>query len=283
MSLPSYRSLRWVAAAALVVAASVPGAAQSRATVTVADYERAEKFMGYNTNPLVFNGPVRATWLPGDRFWYRNTGINGTEFILVDAVKGTKAPAFDHAAIAATLTRLLGKPVTAARLPFQQITFAADNTAFSFDTEGKRFTCDFQGKDCTSANRPATVPNSELSPDGKYAAYIKDWNLWVRDMTTGTDKQLTTDGVKDYGYATDNAGWTSSDRAVLKWSPDSKKIATFQQDQRKAGEMYLVNTVAGHPTLKAWKYPLPGDDYVTMIERVIIEVDGAKVIRLKMG
>ena len=79
-------------------------------------------------------------------------------------------------------------------------------------------------------------------------------------MTTGADKQLTTDGIKDYGYATDNAGWISSDRPVLKWSPDSKKIATFQQDQRKTGDMYLVNTAAGHPTLRAWKYPLPGDE-----------------------
>ncbi len=47
--------------------------------------------------------------------------------------------------------------------------------------------------------------------------------------------------------------------------------------------MYLVNTVAGHPTLQAWKYPLPGDEFVTMIERVVIEVDGPKVTRLKMG
>jgi dipeptidyl aminopeptidase/acylaminoacyl peptidase len=107
--------------------------------------------------------------------------------------------------------------------------------------------------------------------------------LWVRDTTSGQDKQLTTDGVKDYGYATDNAGWTSSDRPVLKWSPDSRRIATFQQDQRNAGDMYLVNTVAGHPTLRAWKYPLPGDDNVTMIERVIIDVEPLKVTRLKMG
>jgi dipeptidyl aminopeptidase/acylaminoacyl peptidase len=66
------------------------------------------------------------------------------------------------------------------------------------------------------------------------------------------------------------------------WSPDSKKIATFQQDQRKTGEMYLVSTQVGHPKLEAWKYPLPGDENVTMIERVIIEVDQPRVIRLKM-
>jgi dipeptidyl aminopeptidase/acylaminoacyl peptidase len=282
MALLSCRPTQLLAAGAIIFAATVPGSAQARATVTVADYERAEKFMNYNTTPLVSNGPVRATWLPGDRFWYRNTNATGSEFFLVDAVKATKAPAFNHAAVAAALTTAMGKPATATQLPFAQITFAADSLSFWFDNAGKRWTCDVQGKQCTSADRPAPVPNSELSPDGKYAAYIKDWNLWVRDMTTGSDTQLTTDGVKDYGYATDNAGWISSDRPVLKWSPDSKKIATFQQDQRKAGEMYLVNTTAGHPTLRAWKYPLPGDEFVTMIERVVIDVDGPKVTRLKM-
>jgi hypothetical protein len=88
--------------------------------------------------------------------------------------------------------------------------------------------------------------------------------------------------VKDYGYGTDNAGWIRSERPVVLWSPDSKTIATFQQDQRKVGEMYLVSTTAGHPSLEAWKYPLPGDDVVTMIERVLVDVDAAKVIRLKM-
>ena len=73
-----------------------------------------------------------------------------------------------------------------------------------------------------------------------------------------------------------------SDNPILVWSPDSKKIATFQQDQRKDGEMYLVPVTNGHPQLKAWKYPLVGDKDVTMIERVIIDVDAAKVVRLKM-
>ena len=69
---------------------------------------------------------------------------------------------------------------------------------------------------------------------------------------------------------------------IVVWSPDSKKIATFQQDQRNVGEMYLVDTKVGHPTLQAWKYPLPGDDVVTMIQRVVIDVDSGKIVRLQM-
>ncbi len=120
------------------------------------------------------------------------------------------------------------------------------------------------------------------SPDGSKEAFIRDWNLWVRHIGSGKETQLTTDGVKDFGYATDNAGWTHSDRAILLWSPDSKKIATFQQDQRHLKDMYLVTTNVGAPKLESWKYPLPEDKQIAMIHRVIIEVETPKVIRLKM-
>jgi dipeptidyl aminopeptidase/acylaminoacyl peptidase len=125
-------------------------------------------------------------------------------------------------------------------------------------------------------------PSAVVSPDGKKEAFIRDWNLWVREIATGQEKQLTTDGVKDFGYATDNAGWTTSSRAILLWSPDSRKIATQQQDERNVGEMYLVETKVGHPQLRSWKYPLPGDSVVAMIHRVIIEVESGRLVRLQM-
>lgn len=124
--------------------------------------------------------------------------------------------------------------------------------------------------------------NEVLSPDGKKAVFIKDWNLWVRDLESKKETQLTTDGVKDNGYATDNAGWKMSDGPIVRWSPDSKKLATFQQDQREVSDMYLVTTNVGAPVLKAWKYPLPGDKVIPMIRRVVIDVENAKVISLNI-
>jgi dipeptidyl aminopeptidase/acylaminoacyl peptidase len=122
-----------------------------------------------------------------------------------------------------------------------------------------------------------------LSPDGKYAAFIRDWNLWVKETKSGKEWALTRDGVKDFGYATDNAGWKQSDRAILSWSPDSKRIASYQQDQRHVSDMYLVKTTVGAPELQQWKYPLPGDSDIIRIYRVIINVEEGKVVRLKMG
>ncbi len=121
-----------------------------------------------------------------------------------------------------------------------------------------------------------------LSPDGTKAAFIKDWNLWVKDVSTGKETQLTTDGIENFGYATDNAGWRKSDRPILLWSPDSKKIATYQQDQRHVSDMYLVSTNVGEPKLEAWKYPLPEDEKVIQIHRVIIDTEKPEVMRLDM-
>src|SRR5690348_14641652 len=67
--------------------------AQAPASVrvlTAADYARAERFMTYNTTPLVLHSGVRATWLPDDRFWYRTVTEKGTEAFLIDPASGAR-------------------------------------------------------------------------------------------------------------------------------------------------------------------------------------------------
>jgi len=257
--------------------------------------------MTYNTTPLVLRSGVRPTWLADERFWYRNTIAEGSEFVLVDPVKKTRGPAFDHAKLATALSTATNAKYDAYHLPFTEFTMAPDSGSISFTVGTARWKCDVMGNKCDPDTSADTTQRQgrggrgggggggrggqridSPSPDGKLTAFIRDYNLWIREVPGGKETQLTTDGVKDFGYATDNAGWVDSNRAVLLWSPDSKKIATFQQDQRGVGEMYLVNTQVGHPTLRAWKYPLPGDDVVTTIQRVIVNIDGPKVIRLLM-
>jgi dipeptidyl aminopeptidase/acylaminoacyl peptidase len=282
------------------LASTAPSAAQQQ-VFTAADYDRASRFLAQGVNNLVAGGSVDANWLADDRFWYRSTAGSNAEFILVDPARKTRAPAFDHARVAAALSSASGQSHTAQQLPFQVIEFSARADSISFDAGTRRFTCDVRGNTCTNVGaaragaagggrggrggggggRGGAAP-AVLSPDGKRAAFIRNWNLWVRDVASGQEKQLTRDGEKDFGYATDNAGWAGSDRAILLWSPDSKKIATQQQDERKVGDMYLVNTSVGHPTLRAWKYPLPGDSVVAMLHRVIIDVDAGTIVRLQM-
>ncbi len=267
---------------------------KAQQTLTEKNYQKAESFLGYNTQKYVDHTFSFPQWLSGDRFWYRTLTPQGAEFILVDPVKHTRTVAFDQQKLSAALSKALGKPVDAYLLPFNYFNYSEDNKNIIFRANGQQWIASLQNytitKDTASAmnvtgnSRRFPRRNNEevLSPDGTRAAFIKDWNLWVRDVKTGKETQLTTDGVKDFGYATDNAGWKHSDAAILRWSPDSKKIATFKQDQRQVGDMYLVSTNVGHPTLEAWKYPLPGDEHIPMITRVIINVDNPKLITLNV-
>ncbi len=268
--------------------------AQQKQVLTATDYENAERFLSYNTAPLVDNGPVNPNWLPGDLFWFRNLNSKGSEFILVNPAKKTVAPAFDHQKLASGINAATGKTFTDSNLPFQSFSFVDNNTAITFKVDEKLWKCDLKTylvtADTTKQLAPGPKrigrrirPDAEVvSPDGSKAAFIRKYNLWVKDVKTGALTQLTTDGIKDFGYATDNAGWKSSDAPILSWSPDSKKIATFKQDQRNASNMYLVSTNVGEPKLKEWKYPLPGDKEIITIQRVIINVDTPKVITLQI-
>ncbi len=234
--------------AALIGATLVSMGANAQApAVTTADYARAESFLRDKVIPLVSGMGVQPIWLSNDRLGYRNpVAGGGTQFILVDPARGT---------------RLACSPET-------------DRCGGALDPG-----------ELSRLRPPGRAPGTRpevLSPDGKSAAFIRNFNLWVRDVATGRENQLTTDGQKDFGYATDNAGWVKSDRPVLVWSPDSKKIATFQQDERNVGDMYLVTTKVGHPELQAWKYPLPGDSVIAMISRVVIDVAAPRVIRFQM-
>ncbi|PYO68396.1 MAG: S9 family peptidase, partial [Gemmatimonadetes bacterium] len=81
------------------------GFAQQPRVLTADDYARAERFLGYNTTPLVFGVGVRPTWLADGRFWYRIAIPQGFEYVLVDPAKRTRGRLFDHAALAAALSR----------------------------------------------------------------------------------------------------------------------------------------------------------------------------------
>ncbi|MFC1476886.1 DPP IV N-terminal domain-containing protein [candidate division KSB1 bacterium] len=245
-------------------------------------YARAESFLSANTTPLVTGTMSNPVWMADGRLQYRKTVPGGNEFVLVDPVERTKTTPFDHERLARALSEATDREIDAISLPFTQFEFSDNDRSIIFESGGKKYSCDLQSYRITDQGDVPRYRNSIISPDGKRAAFIRNYDLWVRDLATGRETRLTTDGEKDFGYATNNAGWTKSDGPVLLWSPDSKMIATFQHDGREVGEMYLVSTKVGHLELQAWKCPLPGDDHIFMLHRVVIHVDRPRVVRLQM-
>jgi dipeptidyl-peptidase-4 len=247
--------------------------------VTAADYARAERLVGYNANPLLDHAVTRVTWMDPTHFWYRDHDVTGDRLLQMDTTTGTASPLLDQRELATALTAASGKPIDPTRLPITA--YRALDGGYEISIDDARYQCDRELKHCVAhPSTPGQAP-AVRAPDGKREAFIRDWNLWLREVATGAERPLTSDGITDDGYATDNAGWTHSDRAILVWSPDSRRIATFRQDQRRTGSMTLVGTSVGHPRVQTWKYPLVGDPDVTMIERVVIDATSGEIVRLK--
>jgi dipeptidyl aminopeptidase/acylaminoacyl peptidase len=271
-----------------ITAKAVPG------EVTAADYARAASFLPGRTRPLVDHDVQRVKWLDDHRFWYVDHDAGGDHYRVMDAATGKAIPAFDQARLATALGRATGQPVAANHLriadyrPMPDGRLEVSLAGAGDHSSGTSYLCDLDGdgrcvdRRSALAHKPGTEPGT-VSPDGRLAVFVRDWNLWLRDLDTGKETRLTTDGVENFGYATDNSGWQHSDAAIVKWSPDSTRVATYQQDQRTVGDMYVLHTGVGHPRLEQWKEPLVGDRDEVTIAPVVIDVRNAKVTRLKMA
>ena len=122
------------------------GVAQGK-QYTTEDYARAEKFMGYNVNSLVYHGVARPTWMGDGRFWYRDNGPDGVTFMVVDPAKGTKTPALDQEKLAAALTAsTAGKmKADAHHLMISEIAFSDGDKTVVVGNGSRSFRCDLSG------------------------------------------------------------------------------------------------------------------------------------------
>jgi dipeptidyl-peptidase-4 len=257
------------------------------AQVTKEDYIRAERFLPANARKLVFKTEVRPNWIgESDRFWYLNNTQEGKEFILVEPARSTRRLAFEHVKLAAALSKESGKAYVHNKLPFTSFEFVQDGRAIQFDVGKDRWTCNLKTYECTKTEKPKRKPIHELiSPDESWAAFVKDYNIYVRPADKEEEIVLTSDGEEYYDYGSSPEGRTTTvTERLLKrkrppvalWSPDSKKLVTHKLDQRKVGELHLVQSVpskGSRPVLHSYRYSLPGDKELPLAELVILDVE----------
>ena len=114
----------------------------------------------------VYKSVVTPHWLTnGTQFWYRNDLRGGAkEFILVDAEKGTRHPAFDHRKLAAALSKAAGQEFKAEQLPFAEIEFVDGGKAIQFEANGKSWKCDLKSYECTATKSSEEKPAARLEP-----------------------------------------------------------------------------------------------------------------------
>jgi dipeptidyl aminopeptidase/acylaminoacyl peptidase len=231
----------------------------------------------------VFRDGITPHWFANDtRFWYRNDlRAEARQFILVDAEQGTREPAFDHAKLATAFSRTVGAEYTAEKLPFDSIEFIDDAKAIYFKVGDTFWRCDLTSYECSKTEGKApqasetndasaeperrgrgqrqhggeTDRSSERSPDGKWMAFVKDHNLFIRSRDDDTKEiQLSDDGKEGLVYGR------------FSWSPDSKRLAAFRIEPGERKEVYLIQSSpqgGGRAKLQTRPYALPGDKFTT--------------------
>jgi dipeptidyl aminopeptidase/acylaminoacyl peptidase len=266
--------------------------------VTQSDYARAEQLLSWNAANKVYGMESgffgllpTVKWLEGDRFVYRNKVSEGTEFVFVDPSRSVRRPAFDHARLAAVLSVAADTSYLPYKLPFQEFEYLEGRRSIEFFVaDSVRWRCNLTSYDCTGPDSIPKRPATEtLSPDGEWVAFERDENLWVRSVENGEEIQLSQDGETDYGYAVIPEGCcqeiTSRRQGLkrpptLRWSPDSRRIATHRYDERKVERLHLLEAAPGRPKLHSYAYALPGDSIVPMYDIYIFDVESQSSVRV---
>ena len=265
--------LRCGSGALLVAGVVLGGSAVGRAQGLPADYERADRLPAL-VQGKVTRDRVAPRWFAGnDRFWYRvDLGGGRSEFVVVDATKGEKRPAFDHVKLAAALARTAKQVVGATSLPFGDIAIDEDgSTRFALDGKGYRY--DPKADAITPADAPEPGPpepaegragrrrpggfptrersNEVASPDNKWAAFLKGRETWLREKATGEEFAIRTEGDPKEGW---NRG--------IYWAPDSSKIVVVRTTPGDDRKVFLVESSPKsqlQPKLSSYDYLKPGD------------------------
>ncbi len=253
---------------ALALSLAVPHTASAQGTA--ADYARAQQLRARQQH-LVVDAVDQVRWIDSTpRFWYRMSTAAGMAFIVADAESKQKRPAFDQTHLATALTAFLHRPISADSLPFATIDFVDAEQAIAFSVGTVRLRCSLRDYACARStdrrgtrfdagvggalygSRPAEDTTERTSPDGKWAASTRNYNVFVRPTTGGNGFVLSTDGSEGNGYR----------QRTLVWSPDSRRIAVYRVLPGYGREVhYVESSPLGQvqPIYSSRLYSKPGD------------------------
>ncbi|MCE2825449.1 MAG: DPP IV N-terminal domain-containing protein, partial [Sediminibacterium sp.] len=281
--------------------------------VTKANYALAARFSPKKVDKLIFSTSVDPHFLKkSERFWYMYETTEGKKWYIVDPIKAEKKVLFDNADLAAKITRIVKDPFDAQHLAIDSMRFIRDENWIQFevkssqeiekkDSTAKKGTPAVKVKkvfyfeynlqtaelvELPELKKPKRKPSwANVSPDGNSVVFGRNNNLYWMDKasyekalinendSTIVEKQLTKDGIENFGYFNDNnlsgTGQTDEEKekdknkrkgAYVMWSPNAKYFVVKKVDNTKVKDLWVINNVSGpRPTLETYKYWMPGE------------------------
>ena len=275
------------------------GTVQVNSQERLPEYLQAEKFTQDKLNTMLFSTTVDPHWFQqGNCFWYEYKTSDGKFWYVVDPAKRTKNLLFDRDELASELTEIVRDPYDAQHLPITNLKAKEDGRTFTFEVTSTKeiknekgeeenevfyFSYDYPTRKLTHLKDKEKdlemLDWASVSPDKKTVIYAKDLNLYKMSYedylkakkdekdSTIVEIQLTTDGVKDFGYGmpyrmvnTDTLCNGKRRGVYGAWSPDSRYFVTVLSDDRAVKDLWVLNVMSKpRPTLETYKYQMPGE------------------------
>lgn len=228
------------------------------------DYQRSEQLKN-QLKDKVYSAPSTATWsVSGSWFWYLIQTPRGKEFIAVNAKEKKRQLAFNQESLAQQLSQSLNKKIEPYALPFSTFKYLKNDQEIEFNAEELVWTYGLNNQILTkkepirseerrywgaSGNDQPDKP--VFSPDSNWTAYIKNYNLYIREVSTKKEFQLSYDGSEGDYYS-----------GYVQWSPDSKKVVANKIRPNQKHLIYFVRSSPEdqlQPKLENREYLKPGD------------------------
>ncbi len=255
---------------------------------TLDDYKRAYQLGTRFGADKVYYSNVTPQWIEGTHaFWYVQRAPEGDVYLTVNADTKQRKPLFDATLLAAKLngnkSATAGKPVDAKKLSLMRLRVNAAQDTLRFVQNNINW-CYAVKKDALTSEGAVQTRQREkhwmetddektaqpaTSPDGRWTAYIKNDNVYVKEIATGKEKALSIDGTLGNYYS-----------AYLQWSPDSKKVLSKRIRPVEKRYVYYVESSPAsqlQPILHKQEYCKPGDELPFKVP-CIFEVESGKAI-----
>ncbi len=232
--------------------------------VSLDDYNRADSTIRFNK--LVYHSPISPKWIDSTHnLWYKVNTVKGSEYNLVNAKTLKKKNAFNQEKLAEKLTRLTGKKYNPYSLPLKKISFNKNLTEMTFVIDSTKWHCNLSNYNISNKKKIKSGRiekywgeteeeynyNPVFSNDSLWYAFIRNYNVYIKDRETGNEFQLSFDGSEGDYYS-----------AKIQWSPDNKYLATFKIRSNTKRFFYFVESSPKkqlQPILHKREYLKPGD------------------------
>jgi len=234
--------------------------------VTADDYKRADD-LSKVTSDKVYYGNVRPSWIGSTGcFLYENNTPDGVEYLIMNTNNLTKKKAFDQKKFAQTFESATGKKVEPGKLPIRNILFSEKLGSFAFVYDNYNWICNL--KDYKIVKRDRVIERGRQggwdwgfrdefgnepvdSPDKKWTAFVKNFNVYVRSNDDKKEYQLSYDGGSGEYYS-----------SYFKWSDDSKKLISTRVKPAEKHMIYYIESSPEdqlQPKHYTYEYQKPGD------------------------